>query len=197
MKYNELIQNIKEPIFSLQDLALLGHKVIPSQLSALAKKGELIRLKNGLYAIASKARGISPEYIAFKLYGPSYVSLEWAMNRHGIMPDVPFHVTSVTAKPTRTFKTPWGNFYYRTIKKDYFFGYEKHEDVRGEPYLMADVEKTIIDYLYLHSDIKDADDIEGLRFNPFTMEELDRAKLKSYAAVYSDPRIDHIIHAYL
>ena len=52
MKYNELSTAIKSPVFSLNDLALSGYKVLDYQLSLWVKKGYLVRLKNGIYAFS-------------------------------------------------------------------------------------------------------------------------------------------------
>ncbi|OHA42430.1 MAG: hypothetical protein A3H68_00470 [Candidatus Taylorbacteria bacterium RIFCSPLOWO2_02_FULL_46_40] len=194
MKYTELLENLKKPIFSLQDLALYGQKIIPSQLSVMADKGDIIRLKNGLYVIASRKDNLAPEHIAFRLYEPSYVSLEWALQKHGLMPEIPFNVTSVTAKTTRTFTNFFGSFFYKSIKPDLFFGYEKREDVLGQPYLLAEPEKALLDYLYFNlSHIKTDTDVEGLRLNPFTIKELDEKKLASYAKIFDSERLDHIL----
>jgi len=194
VKYTQLLENLKKPIFSLQDLVLYGQKVIPSQISGMAKKGDIIRIKNGLYALASRKNDLAPEHIAFRLYEPSYVSLEWALQKHGLMPDIPFNVTSVTAKATRTFKNPFGAFFYRSVKPDLFFGYEKREDAPGQPYLLAEPEKALLDYLYLNLPrIRGEHDIEGLRLNPFALKELDAKKLIAYARVFDDRRLDHVI----
>jgi len=194
MKYTQLLENLKNPIFSLHDLALFGQKAIPSQISNLAKKGDIIRLKNGLYVIASRKNNVVPEYIAFRMYDPSYVSLEWALYKHGLMPDIPYNVTSITAKPTREFKTSFGSFIYKSVKPDLFFGYTKREDVAGQPYLLALPEKALLDYLYLNlSRLKNQADIDSLRLNPFTLKELNTKTLKEYAQVFNNPRLNSLI----
>lgn len=77
------------------------------------------------------------------LYYPCYVSLEYALNLYGVIPDVPFSLTLVTTKPTRQFETPLGEFIYRKIKKEAFFGYDPET-------LMAEKEKALLDFLYLN-----------------------------------------------
>jgi predicted transcriptional regulator of viral defense system len=194
MKYSELLENLKSPIFSLHDLAILGQKAIPSQISNFAKKGDIIRLKNGLYLIASRKSDVMLEHIAFRMYDPSYVSLEWALYKHGLMPDIPYNVTSVTAKPTRDFKTPLGSFIYKSMKPDLFFGYMKKEDVADQPYLLALPEKALLDYLYQNlSRLNGQADIDGLRLNPFTVKKLDTKILREYARVFDNPRLDSLI----
>jgi len=194
MKYTQLLENLKNPIFSLHDLAMLGQKANSSQISSLAKRGDIIRLKNGLYVIASRKADVVPEHIAFRMYGPSYISLEWALYKHGLMPDIPYNVTSITAKTTRDFKTPFGSFIYKSVKPDLFFGYMKYEDVSGQPYLLAQPEKALLDYLYLSlSRLKNQADIDGLRLNPFTMAELDHKTLRAYALIFNNPRLESLI----
>ena len=194
MKYIQLLENLKTPIFSLHDLALLGQKAIPSQISNLAKKGEIIRLKNGLYVIASRKNNVMSEHIAFRIYDPSYVSLEWALYKHGLMPDIPYNVTSITAKSTRDFKTPFGSFLYKSVKPDLFFGYTKREDVADQPYLLALPEKALLDYLYFNlSHLKNQADIDGLRLNPFIVKELNTKILREYAQVFNNPRLNSLI----
>ncbi|MCX6717355.1 MAG: hypothetical protein NTU76_01600, partial [Candidatus Taylorbacteria bacterium] len=93
MKYIELLKNIQNPIFSIQDIKLMGYKVISSQLSSYAKKGQIVRLKNGLYLIADKKDTAVIENIALKMYEPSYISLEWALSMYGIIPEIVYNVT--------------------------------------------------------------------------------------------------------
>jgi hypothetical protein len=194
MKYTQLLENLKNPIFSLHDLALLGQKIIPSQISSFTKNGDIIRLKNGLYVVASRKNDVVSEHIAFRMYDPSYVSLEWALYKHGLMPDIPYNVTSITAKPTRDFETPFGSFIYKSVKPDLFFGYVKREDAPDQPYLMALPEKALLDYLYLNlSRLKNQEDIDSLRLNPFTVKSLDEKILREYAHVFNNPRLDTLI----
>lgn len=198
MKYTQLLETFKEPIFSLQDLALIGQKNIPSQLSALTQSGDFIRLKNGLYVINSRKDDVASEHIAFRMYEPSYVSLEWALHRHGLMPDITYNVTSITTKTTRTFKNVFGSFIYKNIKRDLFFGYEKKEDKPGQTYLLAEPEKALLDYLYLNlSRLRGADDLEELRLNPFTVKELNAKKLREYAAVFNNKKLNEIVSCLL
>jgi hypothetical protein len=67
MKYNELSAAIKGPVFSRNDLALSGHKVLDYQLSLWVKKGYLVRLKNGIYAFSREKEKLRGEGIAFLL----------------------------------------------------------------------------------------------------------------------------------
>jgi predicted transcriptional regulator of viral defense system len=193
MKYTELTGKVKEPIFSIQELKLLGLKVIPSQLSFFVKAGQLLRLKNGLYAFANQKNLIVSEAISFRIYEPSYISLEWALHYYGFIPEMVYNITSITTKTTRNFKNVFGVFIYRNIKPNLFWGYEKREK-NGQPYLIAEPEKALLDYLYFNlSRIKTASDFEELRLNISTINALDINKLLRYADLFENKRLVEVV----
>jgi len=197
MKYTELLKNLKDPIFSIQDLKLMGYKIIPSQISSYSKKGQIIKLKNGLYLIADKKDIVITENVAFKMYEPSYISLEWALSQYGIMPEVIYNITSVTTKATRKFKNGFGLFIYKSIKKNLFWGYKK-EEKNGQVYLIAQPEKALLDYIYFNlPKIKKISDLDDLRLNKFVIKELDKNKLKKYTKIFNNKEISKIIEEIL
>ncbi len=106
------------------------------------KEGWLVRLKKGLYALKSDLpnEGI----IANKLYKPSYISLEYVLSKYGIIPESVYEITSVTTKPTRQFEIEGKIFSYTKIKQEAYQGFRLIEGV-----LEAEVEKALVDYLYL------------------------------------------------
>lgn len=193
MKYIEFIKKIKDPIFSLQDLKLLKLKVYPYQLSMWNKKGYLIKVKNGLYVLSEKKNELSNEFISFNLYQPSYVSLEWALSKYGLIPEMVYNCTSVTTKTTRVFKNSFGFFSFRHIKKELFFGYKTVND-KGEVYLIAEPEKALFDYLYLNlSKIKNQADINELRLNEFEIKKLNKSKIKKFSSLANNKKLDKIL----
>ena len=139
-------------MFSLEDIFKWfpgsSRSTVKNQLGSWIAKGYLLRLRRNLYFL--KETGLKEEFIlANYLYQPSYVSLESALNYHGIIPDVPFTVTSVTTKKTQEFKTPFGLYTYRTLKSELFFGWQGIK--AGEQnYKLATPEKTLFDYLWLN-----------------------------------------------
>ena len=193
MKYIELLENLKDPIFSVQDLRLSGNKVIPSQFSSSVKKGWIIKLKNGLYLLDSKKDLVIPENIAFRVYEPSYISLEWALQVYGLIPEIVYNVTSVTAKTTRKFKNTFGLFSYKNIRPNLFWGYKK-EEKNGQAYLLAEPEKALLDYVYLNRSKLGTDDaVRELRLNREELKTLDWKKLEKYLKVFNNKKTSEII----
>ena len=109
------------------------------------RSGLFVRLKNGLYALASHFP--SEEVIANRLYQPSYLSFEYVLARHGIIPEAVYTLTSATTKPSRRFQVEGKSYEYHTIKKEAYIGYEP-EKVGQRVILVASKEKALVDMLY-------------------------------------------------
>ena len=153
MKFNELRLKIKKiGVFSLEDIFKWfpesNRQTVKNQLKTWIQKGDLLRLKKSLYFL--KEIEVDEFFLANRLYQPSYVSLESALNYYGIVPDIPFAVTSVTIKRTQEFKNEFGLFLYRTIKSDLFFGWQEVKIENGQFYKIAGPEKALFDFLYLN-----------------------------------------------
>lgn len=194
MKYIELLEKLKEPVFSIQDLKMVGQKIIPLQFSTLTKNKQIIRLKNGLYVLTAKKELIIPENIAFRLYEPSYISLEWALQAYGLIPEIVYNVTSITTKTTRSFSNDFGLFIYKNIKTSLFWGYKK-EEKNGQSYLIAEPEKALLDYIYLNrSQIGNDDAIRELRLNQDRLQSLNWKKTDEYLKIFANKKLTGIIN---
>lgn len=145
MQFKQFRKKMEKNIFSKEEAQVVAFETPPTtlklQLHQWVKAGDLIRLKRGLYAFSDSR--LDKEEVARRLYSPCYISLEYALNLYGLIPDVPFSITLVTPKITRKFNTPYGQFVYHKIKSQAFFGYDPKT-------LIAEKEKTLLDYLYLN-----------------------------------------------
>ena len=121
------------------------------KIQALEKSGELIRLKRNLFIINKELTGKETDVrlCANHIYGPSYVSFQWALRHYGMIPEQVFLMTSATTKRARNFKTPIGNFSYVQVPDTYFpIGVECREE-QGICFLMATPEKALCDTILL------------------------------------------------
>ena len=103
--------------------------------------------------------------VANKIYEPSYVSLESALAYYEVIPETVLGVTSVSSRKTKQYESTWGVFSYRSVKPQYMIGYQVIENSPGNKFKIASLEKALLDYLYLNSDIQSIADFEGLRWN--------------------------------
>jgi predicted transcriptional regulator of viral defense system len=191
MRFKELykvLERDKYYIFSCEDVLSFYPQEKKSNLRELiyrwCKKGWIYPLKRGLYELTFPKDFVVPDlYVANKLYTPSYISLETALSKYSIIPEVSMAVTSITTKPTREFKNKHGLFGYRTVKPWVFIGYcvEKYGDF---DVLIAEPEKALIDYLYFKSYRNKEFSLKNERLDKDIISRLKKRRMERYAKLY-------------
>lgn len=140
---------IKTDVFDYVQLthALTGYANIRGKIGRLIASGEIIRIKKGFYAFPDylTRSPLNPCVIANMIYGPSYVSCDYALSYYGMIPEKVEQITSMTTGRSRQFDTPVGNYvYYQRHSADYSIGVEWIES-NGSGFLIALREKAIYD----------------------------------------------------
>lgn len=155
-------------------------------LETQVREGLFLRLKRGLYALATDH--VSVEHIANALYAPSYLSLEYALSYYHLIPETVYTITSITSKPTRLFSVRGLAYTYQSIKKSAFTGYSL-VTYGDNSFLMADVEKSLVDYLYFvlleHKTLNDRLDL--------TRSSFDSAKALEYSSLFHSPGLTALV----
>jgi len=191
MKYQDFVSSINAPFFSKNDILLAGAKVYDYQLTRWSQKGYIIKLKNGIYAFSKDYERINGNEVASLIYQPSYLSLESALSFYGFIPEIVYAYVSVTGKTNRKFTNKFGNFIYRHIKSELFWGYR---EVKTEIwwYLIAEPEKAVLDYLYLNlAKINSSADFENIRFNYDMLGKiLDKEKFIRYLQAFGIKKME-------
>ena len=93
---------------------LAGYKRPNDKIARWLASGDLIPLRKGLYVLGQSWRKnpLSLPLVANVLFGPSYVSLEFALSAYGLIPESVAVITSVTTRRGREIDTPLGLFSY-------------------------------------------------------------------------------------
>lgn len=166
MKYIDIQNNLRNlGVFTLNDIRMLDTEFREPTLNDWLNSGWIKRVRRFWYADSSfNPEGNDYFFIANKIYPPSYISLESALSYYGFIPETTLQITSISTRKTNIFDTQFGVFSYKSIKSSLYFGYEILQN-NGRPVVMANAHKCILDYLYLHSEISDIQDFEGLRLN--------------------------------
>lgn len=202
------LRHIETPYIDTQTLLSLfvGYKKPREAILRLIKNGELIRLKNGVYLIRENIQHKSGTIIPFEqvanfLYGPSYVSMEWALSFYGMIPERVHTVTSMTLGRNKEYRTPIGDFSYLTLPvRCYSIGVtqKKSPDFVGS-FFMASPEKALTDMVF--KTCKDLDItelkeelIESRRIDPQCFCNLNKKLLEQIAKCYHVERIDRLIN---
>jgi len=118
------------------------------KISDLIRKEVIIRIKKGLYVLGEgyRRRPYSRELLANLIYGPSYISLESALQHYGLIPEHVEALTSVTTGRSRKFNTPVGLFIYRQTPLQAFrIGMTRVEMEDRPAFLIATPEKALSD----------------------------------------------------
>jgi hypothetical protein len=122
-------------------------------LSRWVKKGHILRLKRGIY-MSRRFYEVYQNHVAFRpavsaiILAQSYVSLEYVLQRAGILTEATYPVTAVTLKNTKTITNRLGTFVYRHIKLPLYKGFTQ-ESFFGALFNQASVAKALFDYFYL------------------------------------------------
>ena len=114
--------------------------------------GDLVPLRKGLYVLGQgwRTAPLSLPLVANVLFGPSYVSLEFALSAHGLIPESVAVVTSVTTRRGREIDTPLGLFSYTHLPWPLYgvdMRMEKTPD--GTSFLMASPTQAVCDLVVL------------------------------------------------
>jgi len=148
------------------------------------KKGFIKRLKRGIYTLYDTS--VPDIYLANKLCEPSYVSLEFALSFHRVIPETVYEITSITTKSTKQFSALGKTFSYHHIKKEAFTGYAVSHQ-RGISALIADPEKAFVDLTYLRLRRKRE------LLSRFDKEKINPAKALHYAKLFNNEKLISII----
>ncbi|HML79520.1 type IV toxin-antitoxin system AbiEi family antitoxin domain-containing protein [Geobacter sulfurreducens] len=196
-----LLKSIPYEEFDYQTLldAVRGYARPRMKISAMLAKGDIIRVKKGLYILGEplRRRPFCRELLANLIYGPSYISLEYALHYHGLTPERVEAVTSVTCGRSRTFATPVGTFSYRMIPLEAFrTGMDRVELDDGRSFLVAIPEKALADRIVADrgagiSTQKELHEylLSSLRIDPGGLRELDPVRVAEIARAYRSRRV--------
>lgn len=131
---------------------LNGYKTPNNKISRWLDEGVLLPVKRGMYVVSPELTGKPVErmLVANLLYGPSCVSLDYALWHYGLIPERVFEVTSVTPRRSQTSETGVGRFSYQRLADDlYPIGMESVAVEGGGYCLLATPAKALCDRLVL------------------------------------------------
>ena len=156
---------------------LKSYKYPRNKIKKLIESKKIIRVKKGIYVFGEELslEPYSLETLANMIYGPSYISLEYALSFYGMIPELVKTVTSVTNKRNKLFKTELGEFSYKYINpKIYSLGVTIVKIDENHSVLMATKEKALIDILYFNKKVMDTSEMKEYIYNNL---RIDKAEL--------------------
>lgn len=181
---------------------LRGYAKPRDRIGALLADGSLIRVRKGLYVFGERYRraALSRELLANLIYGPSYVSLDYALSHYGMIPERVEDVTSITTGENRRFTTPFGVFTYRFLSPHRYAPDVRWAGEGDTRYLMASPEKALVDKVWTDKrfspiNLKDFDAylLEDLRMDEQRLSLLNNDRLAAIAHAFASGKINMLL----
>ncbi|MCD8225155.1 MAG: hypothetical protein LUC99_09995 [Clostridiales bacterium] len=141
-----------------------------SKLSRMVKNGECFPVTKGIY---ETDRNVPAYLLAGSIYGPSYISFEYALSFYGLIPEAVYTVTCATfeKKKKKRYETLFGTFTYRDVPSAAFpleLVLMQEDDYF---YRIANPVKALCDKLYTMPPVDNAAEFADLLFDDLRIEE--------------------------
>ena len=145
--------------FSSRSIALLINEQrnvsLTKRLNYYVKKGLLLNPRKGVYT----KRNYNPEELAGLVFVPSYISLEYVLQKAGVVFQYDSAITSVSYL-NREIEMAGQTFRYRQVKREVLYnldGIERIDNIN-----MASPERALLDMLYLDAECY-FDNLNGIK----------------------------------
>ena len=145
------VRESKTGIFTYSDVLTWfsgTRPAIRAMVTRAVASGDVLRIRRGLYCLVRDLAPFLPsEYVLANLaYGPSYVSMESALEYHGWIPEAVRTVVCVTSSRAKKFLTPFGLFKYEPVKQfPLMKGVARCDEHPSGTYFMASPLKALCD----------------------------------------------------
>lgn len=191
MKYLDFDKSFREfPVFSIKDIKKRYPDFDSRRLVEWQQKDYIQKVRRGYYCFRYiKKNELFLYQAANKIYSPSYISLESALSYYSFIPEGVFITSSISTRNTANYDTIIGEFSYKHVKPELFFGYRL---IQGSVTMIkiAEPEKVLLDYLYLNKP-SSLYEIKEMRFNSIQIREtIDFSKLKIYQKIFNSKVVD-------
>ena len=159
---------IKSTSMLLDDLS--AYRDPFGKISRLCEEGNLHQLTRGIYETDAGTPGYT---LAPVLYGPSYLSFDYALSRHGLIPEAVYEYTSATCGKgkRKQYHNDFGDYSYRDVPVSVFPFETKLITENGYTYSLATPEKSLCDKLYSLSPVKNLTELQELMFSNLRIDE--------------------------
>lgn len=158
------------------------------------KDKKLFKIVNGLYETDSNTPGY---LLASSIYGPSYISFEYALSYYGLIPE---RVTTITCatfekKKKKEYITDFGTFTYRDVPSSAYPEEIILKEENNYSYQIATPEKALCDKLYSLSPLFNYTNLENMLFNDLRIDEeafnkLDILKINKLSKLYHSTNVE-------
>ena len=147
-----------------------GYTDVKGKIRREVQGGRLVQVARGLYETDARTDG---KYLAGAIYGPSYLSFDYALSVHALIPEAVYAYTSATFRKgkTKRYENAFGTFLYHDVPAAvYPLGVELKVE-GGYSYQIASPEKALCDKLYSLSPVYSVRALKELLFDDLRIDE--------------------------
>ncbi len=184
--------------FLMQELA--EYRSPKARLTRMLRNRDIIQVRRGVF-IKPNDTSVSLKSLASVIYGPSYISFEYALSYYGLIPERSAVITCATYKKNkdRIFRTPLGEFHYHYLPEQVYPYDILHNEEFGQGYLIASPEKALCDTLYKVRDIYTLHELkvllqDDLRIDTEMLHTLDKNSITFLAPLYRKKIITTLVN---
>lgn len=167
-----------------------------NKIGRMVSADELVPVRRGLYETDHAIPGY---FLAPCIYGPSYLSFEYALGRHGLIPEAVRTYTSATCgkRKTRRYKNAFGRYSYQDVPLAVFPLFVDLKREGNYAYWLASPEKALCDQLYKLPPITSRRTLERLLLDDLRIDEeglyaLDSSVVSRLAERYHSRSVTHL-----
>lgn len=150
-----------------------------NKISREIKKGKLFKIITGLYETDQNTPGY---LLASSIYGPSYISFDFALSYYGLIPERVSTITCATfnKKKRKQYNTKFGVFTYKDVPSSAYPEEILLKQENNYSYQIATKEKALCDKLYSLKPLKNLSNLETMLFNDLRIdiEEFKKINIK-------------------
>lgn len=168
------------------------------KISRDIKNKKIFPLVKGVYETDANVHGSK---LAQFIYGPSYLSFDYVLFVHGLIPESVYNTftcATFNKRKIKTYTNYFGTFIYRDVPKEVFnLGVVVLMDGMYS-YQIATIEKALCDKLYTLSPVKNINDFKELLFNDLRIDEdifntLNKDDILKLAPLYHSKNLNLLI----
>ena len=164
-----------------------------NKISRDIRDGKLFRIVTGLYETDPNTPGY---LLATSIYGPSYISFEYALSHYGLIPEKVSTITCATfgKKKKKQYNTLFGTFTYKDVPSNAYPEEVLLKSNGNYSYQIATREKALCDKLYTLSPLNNYSNLETMLFHDLRIDEeefnkLDTNKIEKLSNLYHSTNI--------
>lgn len=141
-----------------------------NKIGRMVASGELVTIRRGLY---TTNRTIPGHCLAPLIFGPSYLSFEYALAHHGLIPEAVHSYTSATCgkRKTKHYENDFGRYDYRDVPIAVFPLSVSLAHEGDLAYWIASPEKALCDQLHKTPPAKNFLELEELLMDDLRIDE--------------------------